>query len=189
MAVRALVAVGTPEVVPLACKMLDKPMDPFLDYALYKVCTDLEPVWLPAFKSGKLSNWGNAAHLTFALKAVQSPDAMAMVVKQLQDGQVPPESMRDVFDLIGSVGGPTDVGAMLNVGAKSDKADSATKAAALKAAERAARQRRVVPAPALELRPLMESKDPAVAAEAARLAEALKLTAERATLEKLASEP
>jgi putative heme-binding domain-containing protein len=189
MAVRALVAVGTPDVVPLACKVLDKPMDPFLDYALYKTCTDLEPVWLPAFKSGKLSNWANTAHLTYALKAVQSPEAMAMVVKQLREGQVPPESMRDVFDLIGAVGGPDDVGAMLDVGAKSDKVDAATRAAALKAAERAARQRRVVPAPALDLRPLIESKDPAEAAEAARLAGALKLSPERATLERLASEP
>ena len=50
---------ATPAVGAAGGQVLDKPMDPFLDYALYKTCTDLEPVWLPAFKAGKLNNWGS----------------------------------------------------------------------------------------------------------------------------------
>ena len=50
-AVRALAAVRTPEAVTVAMKALDKPMDPFLDYALYKTAIDLQDV-LAAGASG-----------------------------------------------------------------------------------------------------------------------------------------
>ena len=98
--------------------------------------------------------------------------------------------MRDVFDLIGAVGGPKEVGAMLQAGAGSDKADEATRRrheGRRPQGRRAARPGSAGgPAPALELRPLIESKDPdagrgGVAAGRARCDSG----AERADLEKL----
>ncbi len=145
MAVRALASVGSAGAVPLAARVLDRPMDPFLDYALYKTCIDLEPVWMPAFKAGRLNAWADASHLAYALKAVESPEALSIVVEQLKSGQTTPESRRDIFELICGVGGPADIGAMLQAGALSDKSDDATRASALEAAARAARQRRIAP--------------------------------------------
>jgi putative heme-binding domain-containing protein len=189
MAVRALASVGTADVVPLAAKVLDRPMDPFLDYALFKTCTDLEPVWMPAFKAGKLNDWADPSHLAFALKAVQSPEALSIVVEQLKSGHVTPESRRDIFGLISAVGGPADIAAMLQAGAFSEKADDATKVSALEAAALAARQRRIAPqpAPGADLQKLIGSSDPQVAAEAAKLAGVLHDGAARADLERLAS--
>ncbi len=187
-AVRALASIGTADVVPLAAKVLDRPMDPFLNYAVYKMCTDLEPVWMPAFKAGKLNNWASASHLAYALKAVQSPEALGIVVEQLKSGQIAPESRRDIFELISGVGGPSDIGAMLAAGAFSDKADDATRASALDAAGNAARQRHVIPEPApdADVARLIGSGDPQVAAAACRLAGALHDGAARGELEKLA---
>jgi len=187
MAVRALASIGTADVVPLAAKVLDKPMDPFLDYALYKTCVDLEPVWMAAFKAGKLNTWADPSHLAYALKAVESPEALSIVVEQLKSGQTTPQSRRDIFELICGVGGPADIGAMLQAGAFSDKADDATRASALEAADRAARQRRISPqpAPGADLLRLIGSSSPEVAAAAAKLAGALHDSAARGELEKL----
>jgi putative heme-binding domain-containing protein len=189
MAVRALASLGTADVVPLAAKVLDKPMDPFLDYALYKTCTDLEPVWMPAFKAGKLNNWADPSHLAYALKAVESPEALSIVVEQLKAGQTTPESRRDIFGLIAAVGGPADIGAMLQAGAFSDKADDASKVSALEGAALAARQRRVAPqpAPGADLQKLIGSSNPQVAAAAAKLAGVLHDSDACGELEKLAS--
>ena len=63
------------DAITLAMRALDKPMDPFLDYALVQDGgRPRHRTWLPAFKSGKLAGWADARHLNFALKAVKSPD-------------------------------------------------------------------------------------------------------------------
>ena len=113
-AVRAMVAVGTPEAVTVAMRALDKPLDPFLDYALYKTANDLKDVWLPAFRAGKLGTWGNAKHLNFALQAVKSADALKNLLAQLDGNQIPPESRRDVYEMIASIGTPEDLSMLLS---------------------------------------------------------------------------
>ena len=115
-AVRALGTVGTADAVTLAMRALDKPVDPFLDYALYKTAVDLAPAWVPAFKAGKLAGWADAKHLNFALKAVKSPDALKNLVAQLKAGQLPPDARRDVYELIASIGSADDIGAAAGSG-------------------------------------------------------------------------
>ena len=62
-----LAEVKEPRSVVLAMRVLDRPMDPFIEYALWLTCNELEPVWMPAFQSGKLTDWGKAEHLNYAL--------------------------------------------------------------------------------------------------------------------------
>ncbi len=192
-AVRALSDIalqsGRPELLPLAMKALDHPIDPFLDYALYKTCIDLQPLWMPAFKAGKLSSWADPRHLTYALQAVKSPEAIATLLAQLRDGKLPTESHRDVLELIASVGTAADLSTLLDVTALSDKADDASKAAAMNAVERAARRRRTAPTkvPADRLKALIASPNDDVAAAAVRLLGILHVDAARAEIERAAT--
>ena len=187
-AVRALSAVGTPEAAPLAARALDKPMDRFLEYALYKTCVDLESVWLPAFKSGKLK-WETPAQLGFALQAVQSADALGVVIDQLKRGEVSAELRKDVIDLIASVGQPAQVGEMLKIAAFAPGLDDSIRVFALEAAARGARQRKVIPPiVAADLAALIDSRNPLVSAAAMRLAGAAHDVSAAARLRQLAGE-
>src|SRR6185312_2086709 len=85
-AVRALAEIPSPRSVIVALRVLDQPMDSFLDYALWLTCNDLEPLWMPEFQSGKLVDWEKPSHLSFALRAVKSPAALKTLIAQLKSG-------------------------------------------------------------------------------------------------------
>ena len=113
---------------------------------------------------------------------------MKNLVAQLREGKTQPEARKDLYELVASIGSPQDVAVLLEQGT-SDKLDDGTRAAALRAAERAARQRKVTP-PGLKaeaLRAMFPSKDADLAAAAVRLAGALKLADAKADLESLVS--
>jgi putative heme-binding domain-containing protein len=173
-AVRALAAVGLAKkdasVVPLAVKASDKPIDPFIDFVLYKTLQELKPIWLPAATAGKLS-FESPAHLEFALRTVQSADALKKAVADLQAGKLSPERRKDAYDLIALLGSQADVTVLFNQLADA-KLEPTAKLSALDALERAARQRRLKPqgrtAPRVER--LLADASPAVQASAARLA-------------------
>src|SRR5262249_46628840 len=59
----------------VALNALDRPMDKFLDYALWLTLRELAPSWLPEFEKGRLE-FDDARHLLFALEAVNSPAAV-----------------------------------------------------------------------------------------------------------------
>lgn len=179
-AVRALGAIPSTDSIIQATRALDKPMDVYLDYALFLTSRELEPVWMPALKEGKLAGWNNAKHVAWALRAVNSPDAIQYLVAQLKAGQVPASSRQSVFDLIAQSGSPEDLAVVFEqaVGPTPD-------VGALQALDRAARQRRS-PAAALDrILPLFDSKEEKVAVAAVRLAGAFKLANTRPALEKL----
>ncbi|MFN7628999.1 MAG: hypothetical protein ACK5PZ_19400, partial [Pirellula sp.] len=57
-AVRLLSELPSSEAADAACTILKKPMDRFLDFALWQTLRDLAPQWLPEFRSGKF-RFGN----------------------------------------------------------------------------------------------------------------------------------
>ena len=52
-ALRALAKIPSAKSAELALNVLDKPMDPFLDYALWLTINDLADPWIAAIKSGE----------------------------------------------------------------------------------------------------------------------------------------
>src|SRR5690554_4639978 len=66
-ALRALASVGTAEAADLALRVLEKPMDPTLDYALWLTINDLAEPWLAAVEAGEWKPEGRARQLEFAL--------------------------------------------------------------------------------------------------------------------------
>jgi putative heme-binding domain-containing protein len=118
-----------------AATALDKPLDRWLDFAVWQAMRDLAPVWLPVpVQEGKFDFGGNVEHLTFALKAVESPDVVQPLLKLIQDDQIPADRVQGVLELIATLGGPKELGAVLDmVVAAESKLPDARKAALLNA--------------------------------------------------------
>lgn len=71
--VRALAGSGTAEAAVEATRLLARPMDEPLDFALWQTLRDLQSLWLPRLLAGELDFDGDIDRITFALKAVEAP--------------------------------------------------------------------------------------------------------------------
>src|SRR3989442_14082025 len=81
-ALRALAKIPSAKSAELALRVLDKQMDPFLDYALWLTITDLADPWITAIKSGEWKVEGHEKQLEFGLQAIE-PEKASMVLGQL----------------------------------------------------------------------------------------------------------
>jgi putative heme-binding domain-containing protein len=139
-AVRALGRLGTVTAVQHAMRALERPVDQWLDYALWLTARELEPVWMPALKRGEMP-FDNVKHLIFALQAVDSRDTVPTLVNLLKSGKVKKEQEVDVLALLAAAGGPNELALVF----ERALADEPTRAKLLDALEESARQRKVQP--------------------------------------------
>jgi len=189
-AVRGLAEVGTPTAAATALQALNKPLDRFLDFALWQTARDLEPAWLPAVRDGSLDFGGNVDHLTFALKAVDSPGVVAPLLELIKQNKLPHDRVDGVLALIASLGGPKDLSAVLDLVLNQD-ADLpvASRASLLAGLADTTFRRKVQPDGDLaRVKGALESPAPAVRAAAARAVGAWKLAAFRELLSQWATE-
>jgi putative heme-binding domain-containing protein len=114
-AVRALAVIPGTRSAELAATALDQPLDEWLDFGLWQAFRDLEPQWLPALKEGKLDFGGKVDRLTFALKAVEAPGMVAPLMTLLRERKVPADRLEGVLTLIATLGGPQDMGTILDI--------------------------------------------------------------------------
>jgi putative heme-binding domain-containing protein len=108
-AVRALSLLGTPRAVEVAMRALDRPMDRFLDHALWLTVRDLQPYWLGELEAGRLDFGGNMRHLTYALQAAGEPRVVAPLLELLKSRKLPPERQEGVLLLVAALGQPTQL--------------------------------------------------------------------------------
>ena len=94
-------------------------MDRWLDFALWQTMRDLAPVWLPLVKEGKF-DFGNVDHLVYALKAVESRDVVPPLLALLQKGALPADRVPAVLEMIATLGGPQELGAVFQLVVASD---------------------------------------------------------------------
>ncbi len=113
--VRTLAKVNRREAAGIAVQALDHPMDRFLDFAVWQTMRDLEPHWLPAVRAGREDFGGNVDHLTFALKAVESPGVVLPLMKLVEQGKVPSDRIDSVLSLIAQLGGPNELGKVFDL--------------------------------------------------------------------------
>ncbi len=185
-AIRALGRIPDSRAGEIALRALDRPMDKFLDHALWLTMRELEPYWLPAAREGKFDVAGDAKRLVFALDAVGSPGVVAPLVEALRAGKVAPADEDRVRGLIATLGGPNDLAMILDLAVAPGTPD-ARRVALLDALSQAFRRRKSVPAGDLgRVGPLLDSSDPAVRAAAARAVGLWKVEPLRGKLEGLA---
>ena len=159
-AVRALAEVGTVEAAGYAAKALDRKQDVFLDFAQWKTFRDLSKVWVPALKDGSFDFGGNVDHLTFALKAVDSPDIAGPLLNLIKQNKVPEDRVAGILQLIASLGGANEASQVLDMLIAGTPKSTAQKVAVFTALIDAAHLRKTIPAGDLSrLEALMNDPD------------------------------
>ena len=186
-AVRALVAIPSAQAAVIAARVLDHPMDTYLDFALWRTNVELEPAWMPAFNAGKLNDWEKPSHLARALKDVKSPAAIDALVQQLRTGQLDDGARAGIVNLIASIDSPKQVQTLFDIASTRDGQDAATRRLAIDALERIVREHRPGEDYQASVKSLMKDSDAGIRASAVRLAGALKLEAMRDDITTLAA--
>lgn len=173
--VRVLGHIPETAAAELALQALDRPVDKFLDYALWLTARDLQSRWLPAVESGKFDDGGNPRRLVFALAAVGSPAVAKPLVEALKSGKLAGEAQSRALLLIASLGGPDELGLAFDL-ALAESTPAAQRSSLLDALAQASRQRQVRPRGDLtRLAALLDAKDDSVKAAAARAVGAWKV--------------
>ncbi|MFQ5734153.1 MAG: HEAT repeat domain-containing protein, partial [Planctomycetaceae bacterium] len=144
-AVRVLATIKSSASITIAMRALDKPVDQFLDYALWLTARDLQSEWLPLLQAGKLNFDGRAERMVFALKAVGSPSVVQPMIKLLNRENLPARQANEILGVIAAVGGPKELRVVFDTAL--DKATPPRKRGALLSSlATAARRRRIKPA-------------------------------------------
>jgi putative heme-binding domain-containing protein len=110
-AVRALKEFADPRSIELATRVLDKPMDRFLDHALWLVANELRETWLPAYQAKEL-RFEDPGHEAFALKAVKSPLALKALAEQVKAGWQSMETRVNALNLLAATAGPDELSSL-----------------------------------------------------------------------------
>jgi len=172
----------------LALTVLDRPIDRFLDFALWQAMRDLESNWLPAVREGRFDFGGNIHHLTFALKAVESPDIVEPLLGLIRANRVAADRLDGILSLVASLGGPEHLGEVLEIVVATDsRLPDIAKAALLTGVVDAAQQRKIVPSGDLRrISVLLRGNDAALQAAAVRAVGRLRIDALRPAVVRLA---
>ena len=186
-AVRVLASIPRPKSVELALRALDGDVDRFMDYALWLTARERKDDWLPLVESGKFDVIPNVHHLTFALKAVESPVVVPLMLDLLHSDKVADEQLNDAVQVVASLGQPNHLAAAFEF-ALGRESDNTMKIALLGGLATATRQRKVRPAGDLgRLSNLLTSNDRGVVASAVLCAGLWKLESTRPAITGLAT--
>jgi putative heme-binding domain-containing protein len=183
-AVRALAQTPWARAAGIAARALDKPMDRWLEYALWLTMRELEPAWMAALQKGEMP-FADVKHLIFALQAIDNRGAAPTLVKLLESGKVKKEQEIDLLVLLAGVGGPDQ---LVYVFDRAYKAETPERLRLLNALEASARARPVRPTIDTAVYDLLAHKDEATLAAAVRLAGLWKITMMGTDIEALALE-
>lgn len=187
-AVRTLAAIQKPQSMEIALRALDRPIDQFLDYAMWLTSRDLKQSWLSALEAGEFDLEVNPEHLEFALRAVDSPTVVEPLLKLIAEGHIPAERQATVLSLVASLGDANQLASVLELAMNTEgDIDADQRARLLEALVKAARTRDVRPAGDLNaVAALLSSDNPAFRKVAARAVGAWKLEEARETLVSMA---
>lgn len=169
-ALRALAKIPTAEAAEAALSVLQKPMDPTLDYALWLTINDLAEPWIASVKAGAWKPEEHPRELEFALRALR-PEQTSQVLETVLSGKpLPRNGSGPWIEIIGSAGAPADLAKLWNQAVEGGFEPAAT-ARALESLHEASRLRNQRPSgsPAA-LSSFLSHSDPAVRLAAIRLA-------------------
>ncbi|MEN9600908.1 MAG: hypothetical protein RIS56_514, partial [Verrucomicrobiota bacterium] len=188
-ALRALAKIPGARSAELALSVLEQPMDPTLDYALWLTINELSEPWIAALESGAWKSEGREKQLAFALKAIRAEQASRVLGRVIQERRLPRDGSGPWIELIGQAGGPKELGALLRQ-TVSGGFDDAAMARALTSLGEAARTRKVRPeGDATGILGLLESSNDSVRAATLRLTGDWKTPPPTQSLTRLANDP
>lgn len=167
-AVISLRKLQTAESARLALTVLDKPMDEFLDYALWQTIRELEPQWLPRVKTDQ-QFLGGDEKTVFALKSLHNPYATSQLIKLYEQNKVPEKYKKEVLNTFSKWASPQDLDVVLNLA--TNNTDHDERAEQLTLLLDASRQRKIKPTLGLDrIINLINSPDQKISVSAIDLA-------------------
>ena len=176
-AVNALRQLNSLPAVEAAMLALDRPVDQFIDFALWLTARELQTHWLPELQKGNVVFGGNINRLTFALKAAESPQVVGSLVALLKDDKIAADRRGEVLQMVAAMGGPGELRFIF------DEAIAKKSPALLDALFTATQQRNVKPSGDLaSIAALIDSAQAPLAVSASRLAGLWKVEAVREKL-------
>ena len=186
-AVIALRELHHAEAAKTALDVLDRPMDEFLNFALWQTLRQLEPQWLASVKANP-AFFGNPAKTAYALKSAASADAITLLTQLYKEGQVPERYREDALSAIAKRGQVADLNDILDVAVSDFSEHKRNVSGELTAVEQAARNRQVAAdrQPA-RIQSIIAGDDEASAIAAINVAGALKVKSLEPQLRPLAS--
>ncbi|MDF1656057.1 MAG: hypothetical protein P1U58_00515 [Verrucomicrobiales bacterium] len=182
-AVSVLSQLSSPETVNLALQALEGiEVDDFLDFAIWSICREHEDRWVELTKKG--NPFENTRQLLFAVRALNKPVAVPIILSALKDGEfTTTEEISDVTDWISKVGSPANLNAIFEYGLSDGTSESAQEIM-LEALASAGRLRKLKPEGDTDrLSRFLRSDNQALFASAAALAGQWKLESARGGLE------
>jgi len=174
-AVRALAEVPAARSAELVLGALEKPIDTFLEYAIWLSINDLAQPWMDAVESGAWKIEGREKQLEYALKAIEPASAAKLLAKVLKT--IPRDGSGTMIELVGQAGAAAQLRQLYDQVLQNGFEESAA-ARALVALSEAARLRNARPMGDLsELTDLLNAQSAKIRAAAIRLAGTWKLPA------------
>jgi HEAT repeat protein len=113
-AIRALAKIPEARSAEIALSVLDQPMDPTLDYALWLTINEISTPWIEALESGAWKTEGRERQLEFALKAIPPSQASRVLSRLLESRPLDPAGSGPWIEIIGQAGGPAELRKLLN---------------------------------------------------------------------------
>jgi putative heme-binding domain-containing protein len=146
-AVRAWARIPSADSAGQALRVLDQPMDRFLDFALWQTMRDLRSQWLPGVVSGEIAIDQQIPHWVFAMRAVEAGEAIPVLMKVIRNNPLDQEQTEDALSAIASLGGPAEMGQLLKMATNKETAISkARQVEILGSLVNTSRQRKLRPA-------------------------------------------
>ena len=193
-AVLAAGFIPDPQSVVIATRVLDKPMDRFIDHALKLTVDGLQEHWLPAHQAGELE-FDKPEHKNFALANIVSSESVQVMVDLLNSGEVNVDRLRGPADAVARTATAAQLEKLVltmvehtrEYGTRGKEAtDPVAITTVLDALNRAARTRDVRPTGVDKMLPrCFTVPDPRTQAAAARLVGAWKLGNESGRLQSI----
>jgi putative heme-binding domain-containing protein len=178
----------TAEAAREAVKTLDAPLDVNLDFALSTTLEKLEPKWLSRLEAEPDFFGSDPRKTVHALKSVDSPAAVKLLVRVYQRGLASKSEQAEVLDVVAAKGGPEDLQLLFEI-ALAGSTEPAQGRTLIEKLDQAARLRDVRPAGDLQrIAPLLDARDPALQGAAGRLAGRWKIIAVRSRLTEFAQD-
>ncbi len=108
-AVIASAQVRAPRAVEIATRVVDRPTDAFIEYALIQAVHMLKPHWLPAFKQGEVTFDGNVRRLAAALKTIRSLDVVKTLRRLAVARELDSQTRAAILSGMVEIGGPKEL--------------------------------------------------------------------------------
>ena len=177
------------EAAPTALRALDRPMDDFLEYALWHAIRRLEPHWMPHFEEDSTFLGTDMRQIVFALQAAEAPETAARLAEHYANGEIPEDMTVSALEALAERGAAGAMETILDLAVQEKIRGENGAVEHLDALLTASEDEERRPADATDrLRMLLEHEDQEIRTRAARLAGAWGETTLRSALTDLVEE-